>query len=71
MPKDIRPNTPLEFERVLSITAKDKNVSEIEEVKANLRDILDSKTIMQTIENEAIVLESLNRQILERGPRVV
>jgi hypothetical protein len=71
VPPEIRPRKPLEFEKVMCMTAKDKIDTEIEELKESLRDILDSHVLEETLEKEAMLLEALNKQIIEHGPRVV
>ncbi|CAO1364588.1 unnamed protein product [Diamesa tonsa] len=70
-PEEIRPNQLLKFERIIPISAKTNK--EIDKVKLQVREVLDSAEKRKTI-NEEIIRnpnEELREKRRERGPKMV
>lgn len=67
-PKEIRPERVMKFERVLSISAK--NSARIQEVKKELRKVMDEQAEKEYLADEEELKERLRRRVGERGPKV-
>ncbi|XP_005185200.1 GTP-binding protein 10 homolog [Musca domestica] len=67
-PPEIRPDRVIRFERILSISAQ--NSARIQDVKKELRRILDEHAEKDTVADGEEVKELLRQRVGERGPKV-
>ncbi|KAL1137950.1 hypothetical protein AAG570_009645 [Ranatra chinensis] len=68
-PEIFRPHNPLTFERIVGISAREKENSQIEEVKAHIKDVLDN-TITKTID-EQLIVETLEKRLRTDCPLLI
>lgn len=67
-PEVIRPNKLIEFERIIPVSAK--NSARVNEVKENLRIILDELAERQVLPAEEEIVQKLRHKVGERGPKI-
>lgn len=67
-PLEIRPERVMKFERIVSISAQ--NVARIQDVKRELRRVLDEQAEKEIVPENEEIRESLRRRVGERGPKI-
>lgn len=66
-PEDIRPNKILDFEKIITVSAK--NSAKVDFVKTELRSILD-RVAEQSLDQSEPKLDKLREKVEERGPKI-
>lgn len=69
IPEEIRPEKLLKFERVIPISAK--RYQEVDKVKEEIREVIDSLDRRNSENIDEKVNEKLRRRLMEHGPKVV
>ncbi|XP_059220917.1 GTP-binding protein 10 homolog [Stomoxys calcitrans] len=67
-PQEIRPERVIKFERVLTISAQ--NSARIQDVKRELRRVLDEQAEKELVPDDEEMKEMLRRRVGERGPKI-
>ncbi|CAH1404335.1 unnamed protein product [Nezara viridula] len=71
VPEEFRPYRALSFKRVIGISAKKKNVEELDNVKNAIREVLDADIEAAAAEKEIKLIKEMESKLREYGPNMI
>lgn len=71
VPEEFRPYRALNFKKVMGISAKRKNVEELDNVKNAIREVLDADIEAAAAEKEIELVKEIDVKLKEYGPNMI